>query len=163
MLQQLTLHQLLGIHKEIGQATFSSIQEEVIVNVHYTSNWLRDEVSEILSKHKLQVQHYNVLRIVNGKAPAFSSPSYIKSVMIDKKRDLTRLVDKLVKQELLSRKTCPENRRRVDINITPKGAQLAQELKLELSAKIDKIVQLSQEEAELLSRLLDKLRSIPAS
>lgn len=159
MLQQLTFHQILGIHNQIGQGTFSSIQEEVIVNIQFTSNWMRDQLSIVLSPYNLQIQHYNVLRIVNGKAPDKCSPGYIKAVMIDKKRDLTRLVDKLVQLDLLSRKTCPENRRKVDIEITVKGSELTTEIKGNLDKRVKELIHISDEEAELLSRLLDKLHS----
>ena len=115
----------MDILQEINQSKFVDNYHMAYVNVMYTSNWLRDRQLPIFKKYNLLPQHYNVLKIVKGKHPKSASPGYILEVMLDKGRDLTRLVDKLVKMELLSRETCPTNRRKVDICISKKGMKKA--------------------------------------
>jgi DNA-binding MarR family transcriptional regulator len=104
-------------------------------------------------------QQYNVLRILRGKFPESLNPGEIKSVMLDKSPDLTRLVDRLLAKELVERGTCEVNRRKIDIKISQKG--------LDFLKSIDKKVKgvheahtlnLTEQEAETLSNLLDKLR-----
>ncbi|MEZ4684511.1 MAG: MarR family transcriptional regulator [Bacteroidia bacterium] len=55
------------------------------------------------------------------QSPRPKSAGEIKDVMLDKSPDLTRIIDKLEKGGLVNRKTCPGNRRKVDITIAKKG------------------------------------------
>ncbi len=149
----------MSLGEQIEQTTFQSNKEELIINISYTAHWLRDQLAEVFKEYGLQEQHYNVLRIVGGKHPEPASPGQIKKVMLDKKRDLTRLVDKLVKLGYLSRDTCPSNRRKVDIRLTSDGREIIEKSKKILDHKIDQLVPLESEESQLLNKLLDKLRS----
>lgn len=149
----------MSINTEIKQIKFRDSFHKAIVNLYFTSNWLRDNEAHIYKKYNLQRQHFNVLRIVKGKHPKPVSPGDIIAVMLDKKRDLTRLVDKMVKMELLSRDICATNRRKVDISITQKGIDLLEEMSKELFCVMNDWRKIDDAEAEELSRILDKIRS----
>lgn len=127
------------------------------VNIFYTANWLRDVGAPIYSKHGILSQHYNILRIVRGSHPKPVSPGYIKDVMLDKGRDLTRLVDKLVKLGYVERSLCQSNRRKMEISITESGSKIIDLVEQE-TQKIYAGYNLSDEEALTLSNLLDKVR-----
>jgi DNA-binding MarR family transcriptional regulator len=148
----------LEIEKAIKQSSFRNNRLKAQINLIYTYNWLRDNHQPIFKKHKLLSQHYNVLRIVRGKHPKPVTPGEIIDVMLDKKRDLTRLVDKLVSKGLLHRQTCPSNRRKVEIFITEKGMQLVEVIAEDLRRFDDEDINLTEEEAATLSNLLDKMR-----
>jgi DNA-binding MarR family transcriptional regulator len=79
--------------------------------------------------------------------------------MLDKKRDLTRLVDKLTRLGYLKRKACENNRRMVDISITPQGKKIVEEIKVRIHDWMEKNIHLSDEDAESLSNYLDSLRN----
>jgi len=107
----------------------------------------------------LQPQHFNILRILNGNYPNAVSPGYIKQVMIDKGVDLTRLLDKLDKLNLIKRNLCPSNRRKIDLNLTDEGILMLQKLSPHLDAHYLELKNnLTEAESEQLSLLLDKLR-----
>ncbi len=148
----------MGIQEEIKQAKFYSNTQKALINVLYTSNWLRDIHNDLFKNENILLQHYNVLRIVNGQHPKPTSPGYIKSVILDKGPDLTRLVDKLVTLNLFKRELNAQNRRQVEITITPKGIEVAAELEKKLAERMHQKLKLSQDEAEELSFLLDKMR-----
>lgn len=144
----------------IKQTKFESAQQKAMLNVMYTANWIRDLQSDLFRSYDLLPQHYNILRIIKGKHPEPVSPSDIKEVMLDKGNDVTRLVDKLVKQKLVDRNLCPDNRRKIDIYLTKQGLKLIDEMGKQLQPKLKQITgKLNSKEAELLSDLLDKLRS----
>ena len=86
---------LVEIDKVIKQTKFVDGYQKAMINLFYTSNHFRDAHLPIFAKYKIQGQHFNLLRILNGKYPDPVSPGYIKDVMLDKGRDLTRLIDKL--------------------------------------------------------------------
>lgn len=148
----------MGIKEEIKQTKFKSPIQKAIVNIYYTANWLRDKQQHLFKKHNILPQHYNIIRIVKGKNPNPVSPSEIKDVMLDKGRDLTRLVDKLVSLKILERKLCDDNRRKMEITITQYGIDICNKVEQEMTMEMETKFNLSDEEGELLSDLLDKLR-----
>ena len=75
---------------------------------------------------------YNVLRILRG-SPRGLSCGEISSRMITRDPDITRLLDRLEKRELISRSRETVDRRMVTAKITRAG--------LELLARLDKPVQ----------------------
>ncbi|MCP4439650.1 MAG: winged helix DNA-binding protein [Aureispira sp.] len=149
----------MGIQQDIKIKEFKSSFQKAIVNIFFTSNWLRDQQAHIYKTYGLLPQHYNVLRIIKGRNPESISPGEILDVMIDKGRDLTRLVDKLVKKGLVKRHGCPINRRKVNIYVTPKGVKLSDEIEGEMAKWAKQFANIPEEDAEQLSLILDKLRT----
>ena len=149
----------MGIKEEIKQEKFNSNVQMAVVNVIYTANWMRDQQQHILNDYGILIQHYNVLRIVMGKHPKPAYPGQIKEVMLDKGRDLTRLIDKLVAMGYLQRNVCESNRRMVEVVITAKGKNIADEIGKKLAVDMKERFDLSEKEAGQLSDLLDKLRA----
>ncbi len=138
---------------------FADSYERTAVNIIFTANWLRDIQNALLKEHDLLIQHYNVLRIINGRSPGAISPGEIKEVVLDKANDLTRLLDKLVNKGLVNRSLCEENRRRMDITITPKGKKLLERLNVQMGdIKATMKANITDKEADQLNRLLNKLR-----
>lgn len=147
----------MGIKEAIKQDKFDSNQLMATVNIIYTANWLRDQNAPVYKAHGILSQHYNILRIVRGSHPKPVTPGYIKEVMLDKGRDLTRLVDKLVKLNYLERRLCEHNRRKMEITITKAGLDLITVIS-KGSEPLFKAQPLTEEEGLQLSNLLDKLR-----
>jgi DNA-binding MarR family transcriptional regulator len=148
----------MDIKQLIKQENFRDNYHKAMINLFYTSNFFRDAHVHIFKKYKIQGQHFNVLRILKGKHPEPVSPGYIKEVILDKGRDLTRLIDKLVELKWVSRKICEDNKRRMNINLTAKGLEVVEKITNELVMVDQKIKHLSEEEYEQLSNLLDKMR-----
>jgi DNA-binding MarR family transcriptional regulator len=146
------------IEKEIKQEKFKNPYQKAMVNLIFTSNWLNDKMKSSFKPYDLTSQQYNVLKILKGRYPDPAAAGDIKDVMLDKTPDLTRLIDRLIKKELVSRRTCEHNRRKVDILISEKGVALIE--KIEVEFKGDKVMfdGLSSKEASALSDLLDKIR-----
>lgn len=140
------------------KSKFKNNVHMAMVNIYYTNNYLRDKNMSLYKKYDLLPQHYNVLRIVKGKHPKPVYPGDIKEVLIDKGNDLTRLIDKMVQKGLLDRRLCESNRRKMEINITPKGIKIAEDISAEMEVHL-KDLNLTEEEAGTLSELLDKIRS----
>jgi len=149
----------MKLEAEIKQDHFTDNYEKAIINILYTANWLRDIQNSFFKEHDLLIQHYNALRIINGRHPNPISPGEIKEVMLDKSNDLTRLLDKLVDKELIKRELCENNRRKMDIVITARGRKLIQKLEKPLNdIKAGIADRMTGKEAAQLNLLLDKLR-----
>lgn len=129
-----------------------------MINLIYTSNYFRDSHYSVFKPYDIQMQHFNILRILNGKHPEPATPGYIKEVMLDKGRDLTRLIDKLEGMGWVSRTICPENKRKIHVNLTHEGIEKVKVISSKLDTLDDGMKYLTEEEYEQLSRLLDKMR-----
>ncbi len=78
--------------------------------------------------------------------------------MIDKSPDLTRLIDRLVKKAYVTRRECVENRRKLDIAITDKGLAVLEKIRPTLNKQFIGQTKITNQEANELSRILDKIR-----
>lgn len=112
----------------------------------------------IFKPFDLTPQQYNVLRILNGRYPEAIPVGEVKAVLLDKNPDMTRLGDRLVQKGLIQRDFNQQNRREVLLSITPQGIELLAKMQPALEQAAAQWDQLSPEEAETLSNLLDKLR-----
>lgn len=150
----------MPIETEIKQrAAFTSPYHKVMVNLIYTNNWVTSRNSEALKPFGLTIQQFNVLRILRGQHPNAITVNAIIERMLDKMSNASRLVDKLLAKDLVSRLICPNDRRAVDVRITEKGLALLSEIDSVMTGwESDITGRLTIEEAEMLSHLLDKMR-----
>jgi DNA-binding MarR family transcriptional regulator len=80
--------------------------------------------------------------------------------MISKTSNTTRLVDKLLLKELVTREVCSENRRKIEVVITKKGLNLLLELDPKvINSQNSFSDNLTEEELETLNILLEKYRN----
>jgi DNA-binding MarR family transcriptional regulator len=147
------------IEEAIQQRKFKTPDHRAQVNIIYTAAWLNQETASVLKPYGLSLQQFNVLRILRGRGDEPSTVKLLTERMIDKMSNASRLVDKLKQKELVERRECSTDRRRVDILITPKGLALIEEASAAVERlRIESFSRLTNEENEELSRLLDKLR-----
>lgn len=141
------------------QSKFDTNQQMAIVNVLYTANWLKNIHGEDLKKFDITIQQYNILRILRG-GKDWMAMNDVKSRMIEKSPNATRLADKLIDAGLIERKRCDEDRRVVYVKITAKGKKLLKTVDNEkmLFPTDGFHKNLTTKEAKTLSDLLDKLR-----
>ena len=148
----------MRIEDEIQSTKFEDNLHKVVININYTYSWLNNIVRGHFEQYNLTTQQFNVLRILRGQYPKPATVNLIKERMLDKMSDASRIVDRLVQKELVSRCTNNKDRRAVDIRISDKGLELLAKLDTEFRAKDILKNNLTEEEAGLLSDLLDKLR-----
>ncbi|MBK7682811.1 MAG: MarR family transcriptional regulator [Bacteroidia bacterium] len=146
------------IKDAIQQKKFRNVNHQAQVNLIYTSNWLQNQIAKIFKKYGLSSQQYNVLRILNGSHPNSLNLSQIKSRMLDKMSDTSRVVERLRLSGYLTRVPSKEDRRESIITISKKGLKLVEEMKIE-EVSMDQISKgLTATEAAQLCKLLDKFR-----
>lgn len=148
----------MKIEDEIKQTKpFINPQIKAVVNMSFTASWLSTIQTQNLKRFGISLQQYNILRILKGMHPEPATVKILIERMIDKNSNASRLVDKLKIKGLVERNACEEDRRRVDVLITEKGLKVLEESTKVLENQNNKI-NLTDEEAILLSDLLDKMR-----
>ncbi|WP_395632702.1 MarR family winged helix-turn-helix transcriptional regulator [Flavobacterium sp.] len=135
--------------------------KKVILNVMYTQNVVNDKFNEILKPYDLSGEQYNVLRILRGQKGNPANMCIIQERMLAKNSNTTRLIDKLLLKDLVTRNVCPDNRRKIEVLITQKGLDLL----TELDPKVDEHEKLfannlTEQELTLLNTLLEKYRTL---
>lgn len=149
----------MRLEEAIKQKTpFRSPWHKLTVNLIYTNNWLVARQKDLFKPYGVTSQQFNVLRILRGSYPEPISTSDIRERMLDKMSDVSRIVDRLVKKNLVSRRTCKSDKRLVDVLITEKGLELLKDMDNVQIMGDQAMSNLSTEEAETLNELLDKLR-----
>jgi len=144
--------------KETKSPRYESTFHEAIVNVSFTNNWLNDKIKQTVGPYDVTTQQFNVLRILRGQYPKPSTINLIKSRMLDKMCDASRIVDRLVQKDLIVKKINAVDKRAVDILINEKGQTLLEKMDEEVNLSAILNSNLNEDEAEQLTRLLYKAR-----
>jgi DNA-binding MarR family transcriptional regulator len=132
----------------------------VILNVMYTQNVITDSFNDIIKPYDISGEQYNVLRILRGQKGCPANMCIIQERMLAKTSNTTRLVDKLLLKDLVTRNVCPENRRKIEVLITQKGLDLLTELDPKVKEHEEFFAKnLNIEELEQLNTLLEKYRT----
>jgi DNA-binding MarR family transcriptional regulator len=134
--------------------------KKIILNILYTQNVVTDKFNEILKPFDLSGEQYNVLRILRGQKGNPANMCVIQDRMLSKTSNTTRLVDKLLLKELVTRNVCSENRRKIEVLITKKGLDVLTQLDPKVKEHENSFSKnLNSEELELLNQLLEKYRN----
>lgn len=134
---------------------FENNKVKALLNIIYTANWINSHQNTFFKPFGISPQQFNILRILRGAGEAIKVQT-IKERMLERAPNATRLMDKLCNKQLIERLACPTDRRVVHIQITKKGLDLLEDISKEF--KEDLLENLTENEAEQLSNLLDKIR-----
>ena len=149
----------MALENEINQRKFRNEYQKAILNILYTNNWLSEKIAIIFDEWEITPRQFNILRILRGEGKPLSTLQ-IRQRMLDKMSDTSRIVDRLVKKGMVRKTPNAEDRRLVDVVITPRGKKLLEKID-PLENEVDKMIShLTQEEASTLNSLLDKLRNV---
>jgi DNA-binding MarR family transcriptional regulator len=108
---------------------FTSPEQEVLLGLQIVAARIMEPWEQFLKSHgELTLHQYNVLRILRGSHPAGLPSGEIATRMIARDPDITRLVDRLEKRELVTRLRSRQDRRVVEVTITEKGLKLLRRL-----------------------------------
>ena len=136
------------------------ISRKVLVALMQAGNGVTEDSNTSLQQFGLSVQQFNVLRILRGRKGEAASLECITNEMIHRMSNTARLVDRLIEKRLVTRKTCENNRRKVEIFITENGLTLLERIEPVLKATEKKLTKaLSEAEKKQLFELLTKLKS----
>lgn len=151
----------MKIEEIIKTVSTVSTEKKVLLNIMYTQNVISEKFNEILKPYELSAEQFNVLRILRGQKSKPTNMCVIQERMIAKTSNTTRLVDKLLAKDLVTRQVCPDNRRKMEVSITQKG--------LDLLSTLDPLVieherkfgsNLTEAELQQLNTLIEKFRKI---
>jgi len=107
---------------------FDSLEQEAYLQLWRTYDRLREIDERVFASHGISAQQYNALRVLRAAGMHPLSASALGARLVSRAPDMTRLLDKLEQQGLVLRRRRPDNRRVVEVSITPAGTALVRKL-----------------------------------
>jgi MarR family transcriptional regulator, organic hydroperoxide resistance regulator len=138
---------------------FDSLEQEVFLNLWRTYDRLRIEEDRLFGIHGLTPQQYNALRVLRGEHPGSLPTLALAERLVSRAPDITRLLDKLEKRNLIERERPEGNRRAVHVRISPDGLKLLDELDEAVrECHVRQLGHLSRDKLRQLAELLQEAR-----
>ncbi len=136
-----------------------NLWRELRANIFETEVWLRTVIKNFLDEFDLTQQQLSILRILKAANNEPMSTKQIQEEMMDKSSDTSRLVDRLIKKDLVRKRKDPNDGRLIQVFIKYEGLRLLAQIEDRIHVLDEKFALLSEEEAEQLNWLLEKARS----
>jgi len=149
----------MPIRERIQQGrAFPSLASEAIISLAVAAEHLDQVTEAVCQRHGLTGDQYNVLRILRGVHPEGHPRCKVARRMIHRSPDVTRMLDRLCRQGIVSRTRNSEDRRESIATITRAGLALLERVDPDLEqAHAELTAPLSEPELRRLSRLCDAL------
>ncbi len=150
----------MRLSERIKQPSFQSAAQEAVINLFVAADHLRQKGQALCESFGITTAQYNVLRILKGVYPNGHARCAIAERTIERAPDVTRLLDRLVKQGLARRHPSADDARVSVATVTRKGLNLLEKMKPAIDALDNQLTErLTSEELITLSRICEKIYS----
>lgn len=134
-------------------------EENLYLTLIQTADQLSKNVDDLMKKHGVTQQQYNVLRILYVRGGDGLRCQQIAERLITRVPDVTRLLDRLHERDLITRRRPPEDRRVVLVNLTNPGKTLWHTIDQEIvQFHRDQFGHLNPSEIHTLRELLERTK-----
>jgi DNA-binding MarR family transcriptional regulator len=104
------------------------VEDRAFIALQKTADGLGQQAEQLLKGNGLTGAQYNVLRILRGAEPDGLACTEIADRMISHDPDMTRLLDRMEKRNLITRQRQKDDRRVVKTRVTSAGLDLLRRL-----------------------------------
>lgn len=148
----------MPIRERLQQRRFNTLADEAVVSLMVAAEHFDQAIAPIWERHGITGDQYNVLRILRGVYPAGHPRNEVARRMIHRAPDVTRMLDRLVRQGLVARVRNPEDRRESIATITRAGLALLDRIDPDVHVTQTAVTaSLSERDLKQLVRLCDAL------
>lgn len=135
------------------------VREAVLLRLlAMTGHAVVEEIERVLKPHGLSDSDFRTLMMIYTAPGGRASPGELCDAAQQGATNMTRIANALVKQGFITRSANAEDRRRVELSITPAGRRFAQKLLPSLFPRVHgAFASLSESEKKTLDRLLRKV------
>jgi len=146
------------MEKKIKDTSLIPEKLQFIADLSRTSAWIANRYTVFLKPYGISTQQFNILRVLRT-ADDWIAMHKVNELLIIKSPNITRLADKLVTKELISRNRSVEDRRIVSVQITNEGRKLLVQIDEEHEGELsDYMDSFTKKEAIMITQILKKIR-----
>ena len=152
----MTLKSELGMRKG-----FENPAHEALLNIYYSAARIRKKAGEFFRRYGLTDVQYNVLSLLRHQSSENGGLTQVElsRMMLVNRANITTLIDRMEKANLVGRRPVPDDRRYNIVELTPHGLAMYHKVSGIYKRKIAEIMSaLEQDELEALKTILEKLR-----
>jgi DNA-binding MarR family transcriptional regulator len=114
----------MPIRERLQQRRFRTLADEAVVSLLVVADQFERAAAPVWERHGITGDQYNVLRILRGVYPAGHPRNEVARRMVHRAPDVTRMLDRLVRQGLVRRERNRGDRRESIATITKAGLAL---------------------------------------
>jgi DNA-binding MarR family transcriptional regulator len=134
------------------------LNKKSVIHLFLVYHRVTDRFNAALKPFDVSLPQFNVLRILRGMKGKPAHLGTLNERMVTPMSNTTRLVDKLVRKGLVTRRICPTNRRKIEIQITVEGLKTLNDIDPVIeSVEHEVLGNMSPRELEELNALLDRI------
>ena len=160
----------MALKEELGlKKDFASPAHEALLSIYYTASIMKKRADDFFGKFGLTDVQFNMMNLLyyeSGKAHSTSSgqegglsQSQISDMMLVNRANITSLVDRMEKAELVSRTAHANDRRYNIIKLTSKGKNLYTKVEPHYLKQVkEAMAPLDAAELKRLAGMLEKVR-----
>ena len=137
------------------------LSHKALLNVYYTASCLKKRADEFFRPYKLTDVQFNLMALLSRQAEPGEglSQAQISDMMLVNRANITSLIDRMEKANLVRRTTSLKDRRSKVIKLTARGKKLFAQLDPLYIKEVKKVmVPLRESEQESLMEMLGKIR-----
>ena len=136
------------------------LEDSLGFQVNMTANAMKNRFNTFLKPYNLTSEQYVIMKSVEENPDI--SPTQLAEITFKDKTTITRMIDTLVKNEMLLRIPRTDDRRAYNIQWTPKGENIMTEILPKTEDVIKKInAKFSKQELTVFLNILGQLKQIP--
>ena len=138
------------------------LAHEALLNTYYTASCLRKKAGHFLNQFGLTDVQFNLMMLLRHQSNSDGglSQAQLRSMMLVNRANITALIDRMEKSDLVERTSMPMDRRYNIIKLTERGKKILLEIEPLYAQEVDRIMDvLVESEQKRLISMLEKIRS----
>ncbi len=152
----------MSLKSELGMRKgFENPAHEALLSIYYSAARIRKKAGEFFRRHGLTDVQFNVLSLLKHQSAETGGLTQVElsKMMLVNRANITTLIDRMEKADLVERKPVPNDRRYNVVALTPHGHEMYAQVSGIYKRKIGEIMHvLDSSELDALKSTLEKLR-----
>jgi MarR family 2-MHQ and catechol resistance regulon transcriptional repressor len=152
----------MKLHEELGlRRGFTLLPHEALLNIYYTSSRIKKRAGEFFRQYGLTDVQFNLMMLLIYQSEEHEGLTQVdlSRMMLVNRANITTLIDRMEKADLVMREPVPGDRRYNIVKLTEHGRQKVAEVEAAYAAEVEKIMApLNESELQALSEMLERIR-----
>jgi DNA-binding MarR family transcriptional regulator len=153
----------MKLSKELGfRHDFSSPSHEALLNIYYSASQARKRSAEFFQSYGLTDVQFNLMMLLRHQSHADGGLSQVElsRMMLVNRANITAIIDRMEKAELVNRSAVAGDRRRKSVHLTERGLRLLRDIEADYHEEVRTIMNvLGPKEIMQLVSMLEKVRA----